>query len=259
MTKKIFVALGGVGYARTDIRINDKREAYFLEINPNPGIFYGTTLEKPELLGSGDFVLLQDKTMNHVKFIELIMEIALKRAKNRVKKFAVRYRANQGYACYATMDIKAGEIIERHEEKATYITSKSHVQREWTDPLRRSWFDKYAYPLTDEMYVLWSENPNDWSPLNHSCDPNGWLCGMDLVARREIKKGEQITMDYSTFCADNMETFECQCRASDCRRTITGTDYLQPFVEQKYNGHISDFVETKRKQLKISQNSNTIS
>lgn len=34
------------------------------------------------------------------------------------------------------------------------------------------WFSAYAYPLTDNVFVTWSEDPDKWVPLNHSCDPN---------------------------------------------------------------------------------------
>jgi len=36
------VALHGTGYGRTDIRVDANGDAYFLEINPNCGIFYPT-------------------------------------------------------------------------------------------------------------------------------------------------------------------------------------------------------------------------
>jgi len=130
------------------------------------------------------------------------------------------------------------------------MTTKSHVEKEWKDPLRKSWFDKYAYPITDKLWSLWAEDPQDWMPYNHSCDPNSWLDGLDVVARRNIKKGEQITLEYATFCCDNMETFTCLCKSKDCRGTITGTDYLKPFLET-YTNHVSDYVETKRKQQKV--------
>ena len=75
--------------------------------------------------------------------------------------------------------------------------------------LHRQWFDAYAYPLTDQVWITWSEDPDKWLPLNHSCDPNTWLSGLDLVARRPIRKGEHITCDYATFCTDNMTAFDC--------------------------------------------------
>lgn len=40
---------------------------------------------------------------------------------------------------------------------------------------------------------------------------------------------------------------ESEC--NEFRKTIKGTDYLEPFVE-KYGEHISDYVRTKRRQKK---------
>jgi hypothetical protein len=70
---------------------------------------------------------------------------------------------------------------------------------------------------------------------------------LDVVARRPIKKDEQITMDYATFCVD-MNEFVCQCGSSNCRKVIKGTDYLEPWVETLYGDHISDYVRTKRRE-----------
>jgi len=248
MSKKIFVALGGVGYGRTDMRVNDKGEAFFLEINPNCGIFYPAPEEQPDALGSADFILLNSE-MKHTGFVEHIIRCAIERAKKREKKAEVRFKAGHGYCWIAAKNIPEGELIKQHEEKGTYLVSKKHVHTTWTDPLKKQWFEQYSWPVTDEIWCMWSEDPNEWIPVNHSCDPNAWLNGLDVVARRAIKKGEQITMDYATFCADNMQTFECKCKFPQCRKSITGKDYLQPFVEQ-YGTHVSDYVHTKRQQQK---------
>jgi hypothetical protein len=78
--------------------------------------------------------------------------------------------------------------------------------------------------------VTWSEDPDAWLPLNHSCDPNVWLEGLDLVARRPIRAGEQICAEYATFTAHNLEPFQCQCGSDRCRGRVSGTDYLTPWV-----------------------------
>jgi hypothetical protein len=39
-------------------------------------------------------------------------------------------------------------------------------------------FRRYAFPLSDDVYVLWSDDPAEWAPMNHSCDPN-----MEYAAR----------------------------------------------------------------------------
>ncbi len=72
-TTKVFMALGGNGYARCDYRLGSDGELYMLEINPNCGIFYPPT--EP---GSADFSLLNDPT-GHQGFMDLIIRSSLKR------------------------------------------------------------------------------------------------------------------------------------------------------------------------------------
>jgi hypothetical protein len=46
--------------------------------------------------------------------------------------------------------------------------------------------------FTWQTWVTWSSDPTEWLPLNHSCNPNTHLDGLNLVARRPIKQGEQV-------------------------------------------------------------------
>jgi len=248
MSKKMFVALSGSGYGRTDIRVDAKGDPYYLEINANPGIFYPAPVDHPDAMGSADFILVYDK-MGHVNFIEHIMKCAIKRAASRVKKTEVRFKPGRGYGLYAKVNFEVGDTVQVEEEKAQYLVTKEHVNENWKDPLKKRWFEQYAYPITEKLWKMWAENPAEWKPINHSCDPNTLLQGLNVIARRTIAKGEQITMDYATFCCDNMETFECSCKSTNCRKVITGVDYIKPFVEE-YGSHVSDYVRTKRTLLK---------
>lgn len=245
MTKKIFTSLDGVSYGRCDLRVNKNNEVFFLEINPNCGIFYPT--EPIEAMGSADFILVNDP-MGHRGFVQHIINCALLRHKKKQLPTKVHYSPASGYGLYSARDIIQGDLVQKNEEKACYIVSKSHVNRTWNDQ-KKSWFKSYAYPLTEEIWAMWSNNPLEWRPINHSCDPNSWLQGLDVYARRTIKKGEQITMDYGTFCVDNMTEFKCTCGTSKCRKVIRGTDYLEPWIEEQYGSHVSDCVSTKRKTL----------
>lgn len=248
LSKKVFVGLGGAGYGRTDIRVDANGEPYFLEINPNCGIFYPAPPEDPEALGSADFILLNDP-LGHVGFIEHIMKCAIARQKKRIKKVDVRFKPSTGYALFANQDIKQGEIVVQYEEKAHNLVTKEWVNKQWTNPLMKKWFDMYAYPFTDSVFGMWSEDPQQWRQINHSCDPNAWLDGLNIVARTDIPKNAQITVDYATFCASNMEEFKCACGAARCRKTVKPSDYLLPEIGTLYDGHLSDYVLTKRKQL----------
>ncbi|MDO8467981.1 MAG: SET domain-containing protein [Nanoarchaeota archaeon] len=83
--------------------------------------------------------------------------------------------------------------------------------------------------------------------INHSCDSNVWMNdGRTFVARRDIKKGEEITVDYSLFeSEDYVSKWECNCGLSDCRKRITGRDCLLKEVQAKYKGHFSPVVQER--------------
>lgn len=58
--------------------------------------------------------------------------------------------------------------------------------------------------------------------VNHSCDPNlrakVTLGHILYMSARNIKKGEELTVDYHF--AKDIETVSCQCGAARCRGTI---------------------------------------
>lgn len=55
--------------------------------------------------------------------------------------------------------------------------------------------------------------PNDhaWIFLNHSCEPNAALVGLELVAIRPIAAWNQITFDYNTTEYEMAASFVCEC------------------------------------------------
>jgi D-alanine-D-alanine ligase len=77
MTRKLYLAMNGVGYARADIRMNEASELFMLEINPNNGILY-----KPEDLGPADIMMEYDPS-GHDGFLERIFRSAIIRQQAR--------------------------------------------------------------------------------------------------------------------------------------------------------------------------------
>jgi hypothetical protein len=69
---------------------------------------------------------------------------------------------------------------------------------------------------------LWDDNPSNWAPQNHSCNPNTGYEGLNVIASRPIKKGEELTLNYASFLDEHMEPFQCQCGAYNCAKWITG-------------------------------------
>jgi D-alanine-D-alanine ligase len=244
MSKTLFMGLNGRGYGRCDLRMNAAGELFMLEINPNCSVFYA-----PEEAGSADFILFQEPN-GHCDFLARIMGSALKHQAKTQKKWKVLYKPNRHFGMFAVADLAPGEVIEQYEEQAHYLVTRRHVMQNWSSG-KQEWFRQYAYPLTDELWCMWSDNPADWKPINHACDPNSWLDGLNLVARRPIRRGEEITIDYATFCGEQMQAFVCTCGSPDCRGIIRGTDYCEPFVA-RYGEHLSDYIRTKRR-VKVFQ------
>ncbi len=62
--------------------------------------------------------------------------------------------------------------------------------------------------------------------LNHSCDGSvGFDERGDFVARRRIRKGEELTYDYGLAESNPRFRMRCRCGAVSCRSIITGDDW----------------------------------
>ena len=79
--------------------------------------------------------------------------------------------------------------------------------------------------------------------LNHSCDPNAVVKVVSgknrnpyikLLARRNIKKGEELTFDYASLEYSTVINCACKCSAKKCRGVVYGFKDLPESVVQKY-------------------------
>lgn len=241
---KLFLDLGGTGWGRCDVRVDDSGRSWMLEINPNAALFY-----PPGDPSTGDTILALSPGGPRA-FAEQMLAAAVARRDRRRPAWVVRADREGNYATYAARAIPAGATIQVFEERPHTLVSRRHVERTWS-PREREWFDRYAWPLSDEVWAMWSPDPGEWAPIDHACDPNAWLDGLDVVARRDIAEGDEITLDYATFCTDPMRPFPCSCGAADCRGTIRGTDHLEPFVE-RYGEHVSGHVRRRREEAGVA-------
>jgi len=70
--------------------------------------------------------------------------------------------------------------------------------------------------------------------FNHSCDGNvGFNRDGDFVARRDIRRGEELTYDYGL--AESYPGFkmDCSCGSPRCRLKITGNDWKNPTFRKR--------------------------
>ena len=73
---------------------------------------------------------------------------------------------------------------------------------------------------------------------NHSCDPNLWHDGAyDVVARRDIAAGEELTVDYATSAGAPGLHLACACGAGCCRGEVTSDDWRLTELQDRYRGH----------------------
>ena len=80
---------------------------------------------------------------------------------------------------------------------------------------------------------------------NHSCDPNIGVKGQIVfVALRDIRPGEELTHDWATTDDDSYE-MECRCGAQNCRKIITGRDWMRRDLREKYRGFMSWYLTEK--------------
>lgn len=214
--EKIFNGFSGVGYARMDFRVNAQHEIFFLEINFTCSVFYEGGYE-----GSADYVLHFDP-IGKSGFLKHIIAEGIARHALKQKKYRMKPNALNGYGIVAYHDIKKGEVIFKLEDTAQRMVTKRYVEQNWTRHQIEE-FKHYAYPISDKVFILWDNNPQNWAPQNHSCNPNTVYDGLNLVALSNITAGEELTLDYSGLLDETLQAFACTCGDPNCRRIISGT------------------------------------
>ena len=210
--RTIFAGFEGEGYARMDFRI-DAAGLWFLDINFACSVFYPAGYE-----GSADYVLRHDPA-GHTGFLRRIIDAGMARHRRNRRCYVRGENGIAGFGIYATVDLKGGEVVFRGEERAARLATRSHVLESWpADQVEI--FRQYATAVGNDVFMLWDEDPQGWAPQNHSCDPNTAFRGLNLIALGDIRRGEELTIDYATLGIPDAASFACRCGAKNCRGTI---------------------------------------
>lgn len=170
-----------------------------------------------------------------------------------VDKFTVKSSELEGSGCFATEDIKKGEVIcifkgeniSFQELKKRYDEGKEKI----CNPLQ---IGEKEYLDLEEPYVF----------VNHSCSPNAGVRKKgELFAIKDIKRGEEISYDYSTtewtyekFGKYKEWSMECNCKSKECRGTLGQFSTLSPKLKKKYYqaGALQDFILEKLERKMFS-------
>jgi uncharacterized protein len=122
----------------------------------------------------------------------------------------LRKSAIHGTGGFARTDIAAGtRVVEYRGELLTKDESLRHCIAG----------NPFIFALDDECDLDGSVAWNQARYLNHSCDPNCEAERIDgriwIVARRDIRAGEEVTFNYG-YGLEDYRDHECRCGAAGC-------------------------------------------
>lgn len=157
----------------------------------------------------------------------------------RSTKTEVRESPIHGKGLFTKQVIAAGEIV---AVKGGHILT----QQEWAT--LEPQFGSAEIQISAELFIApTKKDQREGSMLytNHSCDPNIAIQGQIVfVAMRNIVPGEELTHDWAT--TDDLDyVIECNCGSPNCRRTVTGKDWMKPELQEKYKGWFCWFIQRK--------------
>jgi hypothetical protein len=210
--RNIFIGFEGEGYARLDFRL-DETGLWFLDINFACSVCY-----PPGYEGSADYILRFDP-LGHGGFFRHIIDAGIARHRRKQSRFIRGANGISGFGIYAAANLKTGDIVFCGEERSARLVTREHVLKDWP-PDQIEVFRQYATSVGSGVFMLWDEDPREWAPQNHSCNPNTALSGLNVIATRDIRTGEELTIDYAAFAHLDTAPFVCRCGAENCRGEI---------------------------------------
>ena len=113
----------------------------------------------------------------------------------------------QGKGVFANANFRKGHTIMSWD--ASMILTENKAKK---IPIR---YRKYLV-FHKGKYII-SQSPEKY--LNHSCEPNTKEGNLRDIAIRGIKKGEELTTDYS-IDAPHHYKMKCNCKSRKCRKII---------------------------------------
>jgi len=147
-----------------------------------------------------------------------------------------------GKAVYARDVIESGELIAVWTGR---IVSTDELD-ELPEEIRR-----HTVQVEEGLYLA-SHGPDEGPDfINHSCEPNAGLDGqIAIVAMHRIQLGDEVTIDYAMCDGSPYDEFECECGSILCRGRVTGEDWRNPTLWERYAGHFSPYLERRIRALK---------
>jgi len=153
-----------------------------------------------------------------------------------MKNVVVKESRISGKGVFSTRGFKRGELILEMDDSHV-VTDPSKLTKEQ---------HKFELDYLADSKIVIMQTPERY--INHSCNPNSYVKTVNgirgVFAMRDIKKGEEITGDYS-INGYTRGTFKCHCGSANCRGVYQGNFFKLPKqLQKKYLPYLDDwFVE----------------
>ena len=173
-----------------------------------------------------------------------------------MKKIIIKKSKIEGSGLFANKDFKKDEIIFYQD----FTNYRKHSLKEWSrlheeNPgvdTRHTDYVGHGKYVVDDTFGAY---------LNHSCDPNCYvkmktIAIKDTCALREIKKGEELTIDVTATSIDQFDGKGfwgndgiCQCGSDKCRIKTHGDFFEMPVRwQKKYYKNLPPSIKRKFKE-----------
>jgi hypothetical protein len=152
-----------------------------------------------------------------------------------------------GKGTFAKTNIKKGEVVEvwgeywQGKKTVEYTDNKEKVEEAEKQGKSVMYWDT-------DLFSIEERGADDGYFINHSCDSNLWFKdAFTLTARRDIKPGEEVTIDYALFGSNDgfIAISNCHCGAINCRHKVTADDWRRKDVRGIYKKHFSPLLNKK--------------
>jgi len=158
-------------------------------------------------------------------------------------KIEVRKTKGNGKGMIALDPFVAGEIL--------IIFGGEYTDAKGAEEARSK--GKLVMRWDDDLFSVEERGEDLGYFINHSCEANAWMKdAFTVVAMRGIKVGEEITVDYALWEADEkyIAEWECACGSPLCRKKLTGKDWRLPELQKRYKNHFTPLINKRIENLR---------
>lgn len=146
-----------------------------------------------------------------------------------MKNIEIRNTKNKGKGIYALVHFEPNQVILGFKGKIINSKTVDELPTTKTDLLLQIYNDTYL-DLSGDLSIF----------LNHNCSANTGIRILAksafLISTRTIQANEELCFDYSTTSTDTLDewSMQCKCGAWNCRKVISGFQYLPEKEKERY-------------------------